>query len=263
MILDHLAILLSSYFAISWYGYGYYQMGLGDGFSRFCWEWVESFPTRPIIHNIVLFFFFGVSGVSCTLSRSNTRRGTGLAAIALAYSLCSYFADRVLGISGVTTVFGVLDFLAVCILLYSLVSWACKRDAYHIAIVAVGIIGIVLILYFCFTPPKSTPTIFACVFPPQDIHGNGSLFYKASEFSPGDLFPLIPYSAYFFAGVALAPILYGNRKSLLPMLDGKWNKPLCFIGRHALIVYIVHLLALAGILALISFIFITPGDFGL
>ena len=117
MILDHLALLISIYFAISWYGYDYYNDGLGDSFSRFCYAWVDG-AARPVIHNIVLFFFFGVAGISCTLSRSNTKRGTGLAAIALLYSLCSLFADRVIGIYGVITVFGVLDFLEVCILLY-------------------------------------------------------------------------------------------------------------------------------------------------
>lgn len=262
MILDHLALLLSEYFAVSWYGRGYYMYGLGDSFTRFCHEWIYG-AARPVIHNIVLFFFFGVAGISCTLSRSNTRRGTGLASIALIYSLCSLFADRVMGISDVTTVFGVLDFLAVCILLYSLISWACKRNPWHTAIVAVGIMGIVLILYFCFTPPATTPKFFGILFPPHDIHGVPSLFYEQNDISPGDLFSLIPYSVYFFAGVALAPILYGKRRSLLPMLDGKWHKPICFVGRHALIVYIIHLVALAGILALISFLFITPGSFGL
>ncbi len=262
MILDHLAMLLCDYFAISWYGWDYFKFGLGDAFSRFCYTWIYS-SARPIIHNIVLFFFFGVSGISCTLSRSNLKRGAGLASIAIIYSYCSLFAEKVMGINSVITTFGVLHFLAVCILLYALIAFICKKQPYHISIVATGIIGIVLILYLCYTPPASTPKFFGIIFPPKDAWGNLSLFYNQTDISPGDLFSMIPYSAYFFAGVLLAPFLYGNRKSLLPKLDGKWNKPVCFIGRHALIVYIVHLVLLAGILALISFLFITPGDFGI
>lgn len=261
MILDHLAILIDGYFAPSWYGAAFRLGEAGDSFSLFCSSWVDG-AARPAIHNVVLFFFFGVSGISCTLSRSNLKRGAGLGAIACIYSLCSLFAEKVIGIYGVTTTFGVLNFLSVCILLYALIAFACKNDGYLAAIVSTGIIGIALILYFCYTPPADTPKFFAIIFPPHDIHGNPSLFYRQSDFSPGDLFTLIPYCAYFFAGVLLAPILYGKRKSLLPKLDGKWNKPVCFVGRYALIVYIVHLVALAGILSLITGLFITPGDFG-
>lgn len=259
MILDHLAILVSSYFGPSWYGS---KLVGADSFTLFCDAWFGS-PARPPIHHTVLFFFFAVSGISGTLSRSNFRRGAGLAVIAGIYSLCSLFAEEVIGISEVTTVFGVLDFLAVCMLLYALIEWACKRDPYHIAIVATGIMGIVLILYFCYTPPADTPLFFGIIFPPEDFYGNRSLFYSQSDLSPGDLFPMIPYAVYYFAGVLLAPFLYGNRRSLLPALDGKWNKPVCFVGKHALIVYILHLVLLAGLLSLISGLFVTPGNFGL
>ena len=259
MILDHLAILLADYFAKSWYGS---VLANYDAFSRFCHDWIYG-TARPPIHTVVLLFFFGVSGISCTFSRSNFRRGAQLTIIAALYSFCSLFADKVVGVYGVTTTFGVLDFLAVCILLYSLIAWACKNDPYQIATVATGIIGITLILYFCYTPPANTPLFFGIIFPPTDAYGNPALFFEQSDISPGDLFTMIPYTAFYFAGVLVAPFLYGKRRSLLPKLDGKWNKPVCFVGRHALLVYIIHLLALAGILALISGIFITPGDFGL
>lgn len=261
MILDHLSILIASYFAPSWYGSTFYLGLSGDSFSLFCQTWQNS-AARPIIHNVVLFFFFAVSGISCTFSRSNLKRGSQLAIIAIIYTFCSLFAQEIMGISGTLTVFGVLDFLSVCMLLYALISWCCKGDAYHIAIVAVGIIGITLILFFCFTPPADTPKFFAIILPRQDIHGVPAPFYRQSEFSPGDLFPMIPYAAYYFAGVLLAPILYGRRRSLLPMLDGKWHKPVSFVGRHALIVYVLHVVVLAMILAVISYLFITPGNWG-
>ncbi len=262
MILDHLTILLSDYFAPSWYGYGYYRLGLGDAFSRACYWWTLS-DLRTVIHNIVLLFFFGISGISCTLSRSNRKRGAQLMIVAILYSFCTLFAQEVMNIGGIITVFGVLNFLAVCMLLYALIAWACKNDSYAISRIAVGIIGITLILYFCFTPPANTPKIFAIVFPPHDFRGNPSLFYTQAEFSPGDLFTLVPYLAYYFVGVAVAPLLYGKRRSLLPKLDGKWSAPMRFIGRHALIVYVLHVALMALLLAAISYLFITPGRFGI
>lgn len=259
MVLDHLALLIE-YFSYSWYGGGWYAYGLGGGISRFCYWWSYS-TDRDIAHNIVLVVFFAISGISCSFSRSNLKRGTQLLAVAYLYSLVTVFDEYVLGITGEMVVFGVLHFLAFSILIYALVERLCKRDRRSIAICSVGIMGIVLILYFCYTPPKDTPIIFAAIFPPVDFWGNKT-FYVQSEFSPGDLFPMIPYLAHFFLGGLLAPILYPTRRSLLKPLDGVWNKPLCFVGRHALIVYLIHILLSAGILALVSFLFITPGSFG-
>lgn len=39
----------------------------------------------------------------------------------------------------------------------------------------------------------------------------------------------------------------------MPKLDGKWNKPVCFIGRHTLIVYVVHLILIVAVLELASY----------
>ncbi|MDE6060064.1 MAG: DUF1624 domain-containing protein [Clostridia bacterium] len=262
MILDHLSLLIAGYFAVSWYGYGYYKLGLGDEFSRFCYYWFFLADARPIIHNIVLLFFFGISGISCTLSRSNSKRGAQLMIVAIIYTICTAIGEFGLGINDIFTTFGVLDFLATCMLLYAFISWACRRDVYATSIVAVGIIGITLILYFCYTPPASTPKIFGILFPTYDVHGNKSLFYEQNDISPGDLFTLIPYTAYYFFGVLIGPFLYGNRRSLLPKLYGKWSAPVRFVGRHALIVYVVHVALMALILAIISYLFITPGQFG-
>lgn len=253
MVLDHLAILISTMFAYQWYGYNFYALGLGDSFTRFCCWWVDS-TDRTIVHNIVLVIFFSISGISCYFSRSNFKRGCQLLAVAGAYSLVTIFMEYVLGITGEIVVFGVLDFLACAILIYTLVDAICRHDSRITSIWAAGIISITLLLYFGYTPPADTPKIFAIVFPPHDIFGNPSLFYRQSDFSPGDLFTLIPYLAYFFLGVMLAPYLYGNRRSLLPRLDGKWNIPFSFIGKHALLIYLVHIVISAGVCSFIGYL---------
>lgn len=56
---------------------------------------------------------------------------------------------------------------------------------------------------------------FAIIFPPRDFYGNPSLFYTQSEFSPGDLFTMIPYTAFYFAGVLIGELFYYERMSLL------------------------------------------------
>lgn len=261
MILDHLTILIADVFAPQWYGYGFARKGVGDAFSIFCYNWWNS-DVRSVIHAIVIFVFFSISGISCTLSRSNFKRGAILLGIAIVYSFGSYIAQEVIGISGVLVIFGVLDFLAVSMLLYALIELICRKNRWAICGVSAALIVVTLCLYFLYTPPADTPKIFAIVFPPEDFYGNPSLFYSHAEFSPGDLFTLIPYTAFYFAGVIIGKLVYDSRKSLLPRLDGKWNKPVCFVGRHALIVYVVHVVLLACVLSLITGLFITPGNFG-
>ena len=306
MVLDHLALLLSDFFGPTWYGWGFAKKGVGDAFTVFCHNWIWS-DARDIIHPIVLFVFFSISGISCTFSRNNAKRGFILGAIALLYTLGSYVAQEYIGISGVFVAFGVLDFLAVSMLLYALVSFVCKDNRWGIAGVSVALIAVTLCLYFLYTPPMDTPKIFAIIFPPRDFYGNPSLFYTQSEFSPGDLFTMIPYTAFYFAGVLIGELFYYERMSLFRFTLTKYvftktcdaltvgtrsekkslrdfssltlttllgtqkvvravatsaQKVVCFLGRHALIIYVIHVVLLAVILSLITGLFITPGNFG-
>ena len=262
MILDHLTLCIMM-FAPTWYGTSnWYYLGFGNAFTRFCFEWAGSHRWR-IAHSIVLVFFFGISGISCTFSRSNYHRGATLMCLALVYSLVTLILEYGMGFSGIFVTFGVLHFLASMILLYSLVDFLCRRDKRSVAICSVGLCAIALILYFCYTPPESTPIYFAFLFPPEDFWGNPSLFYDQGEVSPGDMFTIVRYLPYFFWGAAAGPFLYRTRESLLPKLDGKWNRPISFVGRHALIIFLFHIPVLMGILSLLTYIFITPGNWGL
>ena len=262
MVLDHLSMIVAM-FAPSWYGLSYwYEMGMGDAFVRFCYEWVDSANWR-IAHSVVLVVFFGISGMSCTFSRSNLKRGSALMAVSMLYSYVTIFINDVMGISGTTVTFGVLHFLSTSILLYALVDFLCRRNKRSVAICSVGICGISLLMYFCYTPPANTPIYFAFLFPPHDYLGNVSPFYTQSDVSPGDMFTMFQYLPYFFWGAAVAPFIYNDRRSLLPKLDGKWDRPFKFIGRHALIIFLAHLPVLMGIVCLVTYLFITPGSWGI
>ena len=262
MILDHLALLLSEIFGPAWYGWGETFFETADAFTRFCRVWMDS-EARRVLHPIVLFIFFSISGICCSFSKSNLKRGLLLAGVALLYTLATYgvqtlvYEDRdVLHTGSVFVTFGVLHFLAFCVLLYAIIQLATRKTKWQKWIaggISLAIIIVVLTLYFCYTPPENTHKIFGIFFPPKDIHGNPSTFYYQGELSPGDLFSIIPYSAFFFFGAMIGPFIYPSRRSLLKKLDGKWHTPITFIGRHALIFYLAHLIVLAGILALAGY----------
>lgn len=309
MVLDHLAMIIGTFFGKQWYGPDYALLGIGDSFSIFCynWCWGTISDTRDIIHTIVLFVFFSISGISCTLSRNNLKRGFQLLCVALIYSLGSYIAEEFMGISGVFVSFGVLNFLSTCMLIYALVAFICKNNRWGIIASSAVLITLTLCLYFLYTPPEDTPEIFCFIFPDEDFWGNPS-FYHQYDVSPGDMFPLIPWTSFYFAGAIIGQLFYKKKTSLIkkfPLeivgericgkIDTMLNagnqkamtrgvslliaisrirmarrtfrtlvrKPIGFVGKHALPIYVVHVVLLAVILSLITGIFITPGNFGI
>lgn len=262
MILDHLVLMLSGYFGPAWFG----NAMAGDGGAAFCrWcDWFHNSEIRTEVRTAVLFVFFSISGISCTFSRSNIRRGLVLACVAMLYTGMTYAAESLFGLSGMRVNFGVLHFYAACILFYALIELIVKRffrdSAAVKAAASIAVIVLVVCLYYLYTPPADTPEWLAPLFPYEDAYGNPAIFYKKSEFSPGDICNLIPWSSFFFAGTAMAPVLYTRRYSLLPFLDGKWNKPVNFIGKYAIFFYLLHVVIIAALLMLVSYLFITPGD---
>ena len=259
MILDHLMMLIGLFFGPVWFGNGHRVTATGGGadFCRWCLDFYNS-DTHATLHTIVLFVFFSISGISCTFSRSNLRRGCILAFVALLYSLVTYALESI--VSGILVTFGVLHFYAVCILLYALVSFLCRRNAVAISAVSAAIIVVATCLYFLYTPPADTPTWLFFIFPPENYYGVKTTFYSVTAMSPGDLFTLIPWAAFFFAGTMIAPVLYARKYSLLPFLDGKWHQPVCFVGKYAIFFYLAHVLVLTALLMVISYLFITPGN---
>ena len=256
MILDHLTMLLGLYFGPAWFG----KDMAGDGGAAFCrWcEWFHFSTERDIAHAIVIFVCFSISGISSSFSRSNVRRGVILAAVAMLYTGVTYAAESLFAVSGIHVMFGVLHCFAACILIWALTDILCRGNAVAKAVVAAAVIVTAACLYYLYTPPADTPIFFAPLFG-TGVSGEAT-FFDPSKFSPGDFFPVIPYIAFFFAGTLLAPVLYPRRYSLLPFMDGKWNRPVCFIGKYSIFFYLLHVVVLAAVLMLISYLFITPGD---
>ncbi len=256
MLLDHTCFLLQYYFGPAWYG-GLAGMRasseIGAKLCSLCEVYWNS-QLREIGHPIVLFIFFSISGISCSFSKSNLKRGLVLAVISGLYSLITYFLDKFLNL-GCFTAFGVLHFYAFCILLWAIICKICRNNTIAKMIYSGFLVILISTLYFCYIAPADTPEWLFWAYPHHNFDGTASNFYKQSAVSPGDLFTIIPYAAFFFAGTFLQPILYSKRRSLLPKLDRGWHRPISFLGRHALIVYIVHVVLVAVILCVISQIF--------
>lgn len=84
------------------------------------------------------------------------------------------------------------------------------------------------------------------------------LGFPPADFVSSDYFPLIPWFFLFLAGYFLWSVL-SRREKALKLLRGPDRpalraalRPLCFLGRHSLLIYLLHQPVLMGIFTLFS-----------
>ncbi len=234
MILDHIMYDLGFIFGDIWR-----QAGVHPQLYALCqFAAAVYWPSmlRMLVRAGVLASFIGVCGVSCSFSRSNFWRGVRLLVVALLLSLVTWSADRFLGQRDVLTIrFGVLHMLALSILAYSLVS-RFRRNI----VLGLGLLLVAMGLYFYYNP-----------LPGYSLLG-GVLGVGAAGFYSADYFPLLPWTGYLLVGAAIGSSLYHPRVSYFPRMgQRKILRPLLFIGRHALLFYVLHQPVVYGLLWLI------------
>ncbi|NLF79969.1 MAG: DUF1624 domain-containing protein [Clostridia bacterium] len=117
MVLDHLLFDLGFVFADQWFGAT--EGGLIYHLSLFAAHVYWPHPLRLILRLLVLAGFIGGCGISCSLSRSNMRRGLKLLAVALGLTAATALLDLALGRQQFLISFGILHLLALSILVYA------------------------------------------------------------------------------------------------------------------------------------------------
>lgn len=189
--------------------------------------------------------FVFVAGCMFPLSRSNLGRGAQYAAVALAIFVVTSVASVDTPIS-----FGIIYCMAAC----TLVTWALAagglvpRGPVAAAALAVAFVALLDL------PRGSVGIGPVSVILPEGAYGTEWLSWlglPGPAFSSGDYYPLLPYLMLYLAGVAMG-------SSWAERGYPGWARrlrvaPLNFVGRHALVVYVVHqpvLLALCEALEL-------------
>lgn len=261
-------------------GYGFFEMikAMASGqilggesfalrlcyFSKYWWVCSLRSVAQPLFAGI----FIAICGASCTLSHNNLKRGLILLCIADLLTLGSNLFTKPEVIN-----FGVLHLLSVAILLFELLNVLFKGDRRSLAITSAALCVILTVLFFVLRNSKSflesynaETGIFKNVLfnTKNSAHFNPTTSYNnALHFSPTDYFPLLPWLAVFMFGASFGKIFYADKKSLLPRLDGKWNKPLCAMGRYTIWFYLGQPVVVYGILMLVSYFKMTPGSWGI
>lgn len=236
--------------------------------------WVSDF--RIFWHWVVVSLFFLLCGISCSLSRSNLKRGLLCFAAACFLTWGTYALDSTVIGGDFFIFFGVLHSLGIGILIFagadfiaeklekSFLRLAEKKNSSAIKTAArawrafPAFIGLVLgIVYFtCIfeyaqgefligKPYDGALGFFAMII---GFESSGDMkFYSA------DFFPIFPYASIILIGSLIGEFVYKTRsESLVPVLGKKAAAPVNLIGRNALLVYLLHQVVLGFVFALVS-----------
>lgn len=180
--------------------------------------------------------FIVVSGIASRYSSNNIRRG----ALMLMAAMCFTFATAFVTPSAPIT-FGILHLLGTCMVLYGFIGkWVERLPS------AVGMILFTLLFVFTRGIPDRAIRAFGIegffsVKMPAALYHAELLFplgFPSESYAAMDYFPLLPYFFLFLAGAALGALFRSGR---LP--KGFYTvrfSALAWIGRHALLLYILH-----------------------
>ena len=206
------------------------------------WTW----DVRIYVRLFVLFIFLGLTGVSCSFSRSNMKRGVKLLIVALLLTGATVLIDNIGNMGGsMIIVFGILHLIALCLIIIALIEKITQEKFVYL------IIG-VLMVFTGLIISKPTGLIEYYVQWDNFFPMFWDAFIGKCLLGP-DSYSFLFYGGQVFIGVFLGKLLYPERKPLV-FKKGYSNNPLTFVGRHTLIVYVAHQVLIPVILGLILLI---------
>ena len=255
VVWDHFMYTVGHIFYLN--GWEYTDSAFLNKFGEFALDYWDS-TLRLYGWPVFVFIFFFVSGICTAFSRNNFFRGLKLAIVALAVTGITYLLENVSGFFGVYIQFGVLHCLALCILIFAFISLFVNllNKLKYGNFIKAAIYALIAIALYIINAKLNVSLI------DMQLHGTTvpdttpitGMFLYTNDWWTADYFPLLPFFAFFMTGAALAPVLYPHGKSLLPFLDGKWNKFLTVPGKYSLYIYLciqVVSIALLWLLTLI------------
>lgn len=186
-------------------------------------------PFQPLVASLFIF----ISGISSYLSKSNLKRGLKLFFISLVISVVTYLImpEQVI-------LFGILHLLSVSILLFA----ALQKFLERIPILC-GFITAIILFVFTYGVMYGFLGVLGIrlIDIPDFMYNSDMLFalgFASDSFFSSDYFPILPYIFMFFAGTFIGRIV--KKEQLPAQFYKKHSNLFSFLGRHTLIIYIVH-----------------------
>ena len=193
--------------------------------------------------------FILISGFCTQLSRNVAKRGILLLCIALSLSAITILALPKIGWDGFQDRFGILHLLSCCMLLYALLRKAIDRVPLKIGLP----VCIVLYASTCMLQSSRIGFPFASAALPVALTQLRFLFpfgIHDAQFYSADYFPLLPHAFVFFAGCMIGRVVCSG--TIPESAYRIHSRFFAFFGRHSLLVYLLHIPALAAVLFIIQ-----------
>ena len=204
-------------------------------FAERYWGW----DVREAVRLAVIFTFMVLSGISCSFSRSNGKRVIKLTVAGLVLSTVTIVADLIMD-AGISIYFGILLNLALSLGIYILLKKIFPNKYLYLGVgLALIIAGICINFYYIELYDEFT---FGRLM--QSVVGLCDL--------GADSYGIIPYSGVFLVGAFFGEVLYGDKKTLFPIIEGNWSRPVEFVGRNTIWVYLAHQPIILGIVLLVG-----------
>ena len=239
VVLDHLFNLLMSF------NQGWAHVADGSNIQPFFTIYqIASFywnnPVRMVVRWLCLGGFCFVSGISSAFSRSNWKRAGQMLALWLIIYLGSNIVDSIrytfdlhVGANYLRVDFNIIGVLAWSTLIYCFV-----QDKHYKWLIILAVIGLLI-----------HPICVICSWQEWSKDVYMPMFWRPA--GQGDHLSLFPYVSFFLGGALLSKFTYSvSKKSYFKRYN--WERPICFVGRHSLIIYFSHFLVLIGIFSLVG-----------
>ncbi len=185
--------------------------------------------------------FILLSGLMCGFSRSNIKRGAILLVIAGLMTAVTLLVAPYVG--AVEIWFGVLHLLGFSMLFCGIFGFALKKINRY-----VGLVASLLLFALTYGFDVGDDILSLSSIIPAEWYKNNLLFplgITPPSFYSADYLPMIPWLFIFITGYFLFKFNIPQRFSRV--FEPKRVPPLAFLGRHALIIYILHQPVIYGI----------------
>ncbi len=179
--------------------------------------------------------FILLAGVSSAFSRSNSKRGGKLLAIGVVFSLVTAFV-----FPGYSIYFGILQLLGMSMVLYGAFEDKLRKLPAIPMIIACGLIfAVTYNIQLGFIGIKG---LFELPLP-EALTGNNLLYpygILSGGFASVDYEPLLPWFFLYFGGTYIGGLIVKYRDKLPKLCYANPLPPISFLGRHSLLIYVLH-----------------------
>lgn len=203
-------------------------------FNKFCW-WYWECAARQIIRQVCLIAFCFISGISCAFSKNNWKRAGLMIVVFALIQVVGNLLDSWKWLPVST----IIDFNVIGVLAFSTLFYCFVQNQSWKGLTASMLLWLLFSSYgmdILRTIPGTANARVPSLIEPT--------------FTAADWMPLVPYIAFFFMGAITSYFFYQDRKSKFRRFE--WERPICFIGRHTIWIYLGHQVVFVPLFMLIT-----------